>query len=225
LEKDMIILSADTSSSRFSLALYCNDKAIDGFKSAQDNRQSSDMLPEIDNLLVKNSLRPRDIGLFCIGIGPGSFTGLRIGITIMRTMAIVLKKPIAGVPSLDTIACGLAPCQGRICVIVDAKQKKVYARFYKQRKGQIVPVSRIMLLNIKELMRFVKGPVLFAGDGINSYRNNIIEETAHNVSFSPEDKWYPDARAIAGLGRRISRPLVSQDILTLSPLYIYKKQC
>ena len=72
----MIILSADTSSDKFSLAVLKGNDVVARFNAVSANRQSSDMLPEIDRLLTGNSLNIKDIGLFCVGLGPGSFTGL-----------------------------------------------------------------------------------------------------------------------------------------------------
>jgi tRNA threonylcarbamoyladenosine biosynthesis protein TsaB len=225
MEKDILILSADTSSEKFSLAILRGDTVIGNFRSYDINRQSSDMLPEIDRLLDSNSLSIKDIGLFCIGLGPGSFTGLRIGITTMRTMAIALNKPIAGVSSIDAIAHNALCCKETICVIIDAKQKKVYARFYKYRKGIICPIGRILLLGIDELIDKIKSPVLFSGDGIRIYKDSILRRGFNENDLAAESMWYPEAHAIGKLGMHKMKIRGEDNVFRVNPIYVYRKEC
>ena len=221
----MIILSADTSSDKFSIAVLRGNKTIARFKAVSPNRQSSDMLPEIDRLLTANSLHIKDIGLFCIGLGPGSFTGLRIGITVMRTMALALKRPIVGIPSIDAIAHNVPACKKPICVIIDAKQRKLYVRFYKCRKGVLAPAGRIMLLEMEEFLSRVKSPVFFLGDGIKTYKGIMLKSGFSRESLAPEALWYPEAEIIGMLGVEKMRNRGKDNVFTLSPLYIYPKEC
>ena len=221
----MIILSADTSSDRFSIAVLRGNKLIARFNAVSPNRQSSDMLPEINRLLTVNSLNVKDIGLFCVGLGPGSFTGLRIGVTIMRTMALALKRPIAGIPSIDAIAHNVPACKEHICVIIDAKQRKVYARLYKCSNGILTVSGKIMLLTIEEFLSRVKSPVVFLGDGIKIYKDIILKAGFSRDSLTPEVKWYPQAETIGKLGLEKIRNGGKDNVFTLSPLYVYPKEC
>lgn len=223
--KGMIILSADTSSDKFSLAVLRGNDIVARFNAVSANRQSSDMLPEIDRLLTGNSLNINDIGLFCVGLGPGSFTGLRIGVTIMRTMALALKRPIAGIPSIDAIAHNARACKKDICVIIDAKQRKVYARIYRFKKGILAPAGRIMLLEIEEFLSRVKSQVLFLGDGIKIYKDIILKSGISRDSLTPEAIWYPQAETIGMLGQRKIKSRGKDNVFTLAPLYIYPKEC
>ncbi len=224
MAKDMIVLSADTSCDRFSLALMEKGLIVSQFDARSCQRQSSDMLPEIEKLLSRNELDTGDIDCFCIGLGPGSFTGLRIGVTIMRAMAFVHKKPIVGIPSIDAIACNALPYKRDICVIIDARQQKVYARFYKFRIGRMRPSGRIMLLGIEELLRKAKEPVLFLGDGIKLYGKIILNKGIRYENLLPECMWYPHAGLVGRLGiERVMRK-GGDDVFTLSPLYLYPKK-
>ena len=223
--KGMIILSADTSSDKFSLAVLRGNDIVARFNAVSPNRQSSDMLPEIDRLLTGNSLNIKDIGLFCVGLGPGSFTGLRIGVTIMRTMALALKRPITGIPSIDAIAHNVPAGKKDVCVIIDAKQRKVYARIYRFKKGILVPAGRIMLLEIEELLRRLKSPVFFLGDGIKIYKDVILESGLSRDSLGLESTWYPQAETIGRLGQGKIKNEGKDNVFTLAPLYIYPKEC
>jgi tRNA threonylcarbamoyladenosine biosynthesis protein TsaB len=221
----MIILSADTSSDRFSVAVSRDDVVMAEFKAVFPNRQSSDILPEIDRLLSANSLNINDIGLFCVGLGPGSFTGLRIGVTIMRTMALALNRPVTGVASIDAIACNVPACKERVCVIIDARQGKVYARLYTRKNGILGSSGRIMLLGIEECLDRIGSPVVFTGDGIKTYKDIILGAGYGRDNLVAESRWYPRAEQIGRLGLERMRNRGRDNVFTLAPLYIYPNGC
>lgn len=225
MAKDTIILSVDTSSLNFSIALLKGAKLIAEYFSKNPKRQSSDMMPEIERLLSENSYRIEDIGLFCVGTGPGSFTGLRIGITAVRAMALALKRPIIGVPSIDAMAYAVAGKGQDVCIIIDAKQEKLYARFYKNNRFGLKAVGKIELLSAEKLVKKIKRPVLLAGDGITVYKDFILKEKAAQVSFADCDKWFPMASIIGKLGFSRLKQGRRDSVFTVSPLYIYPKEC
>lgn len=225
MDQDLILLSADTSSSRFSIALLKGYRLIDGFESKPFNRHSSDLLPEIEKLLSKNSYLLKDMDAFCVGLGPGSFTGLRVGLTITRGMALALNKPIVGIPSIDGLAYNLFGQKGKLCPIIDAKQNKVYVRIYSGGKKGPRPKSKILLLGIKELLSRVKEPTTFLGDGIRLYRNDILQELGKKARFAPESLWSPKAAITGRLGLERLKAGRKDDPFSLSPLYIYPKEC
>lgn len=225
MAKDTIILSADTSSLKFSIALLRGAEPIAQFISSGPDRQSSDMLLEIDRLLSGYSYDIEDIDLFSVGLGPGSFTGLRIGVTTMRAMAFGLRKPIIGIPSIDALAHAVTDRGPDICVIIDAKQGKVYGRFYKESRSAIRSVSKIFLLPIDKLLARIRGPMLFSGDAIALYKEAILRANIQGVSFAPEKRWHPEAAIIGNLSFNRWKKRYKDNIFTLSPLYIYPKEC
>ncbi len=241
MAKDTIILSADTSNLKFSIALLIGvnpeqpvvspsnqgrgPELVEQFTSIAPGRQSSDMLLEIDKLLSRHSYGIEDVDLFSVGLGPGSFTGLRIGVTTIRAMALALKKPIIGIPSIDALAYAVADNNQDICVIIDAKQAKVYACFYKQNKGIIKPAGKILLLPIDELLARVKAPALFTGDAIALYKEPILKANIAGVNFTSEEAWLPKAAIIGALGFGKWKKRYRDSVFTLAPLYIYPKEC
>lgn len=225
MAKDIIILSTDTSSLNFSIALSRGAELMDRFTSTIPGRQSSDMLLEIDKFLSKNAFGIEDVDLFSVGLGPGSFTGLRIGVTTMRAMALALKKPIIGIPSIDVLAHAAGGKKSDICVVIDAKQGKVYARLYKQSKDNIKPASKILLLSIDKLLARIKVPMFFLGDAIALYKENILKAGIKEISLAPEKAWSPDAAIIGALSFSKWKKKYKDNIFTLSPLYMYPKEC
>lgn len=227
MENTTLILSADTSSSRFSIALLKQGLLVDEFETGSANRHSSDLLPAIDRLLSKSSYTIEDITAFCVGLGPGSFTGLRVGITTMRALAISLSKPIIGIPSIDTIAYNALGYKGKICPVIDARQNKVYARIYRSNGRRIVPGGRILLLEVKQLLknRQLNRATIFLGDGLRLYKEDILKEKGRMAEFAPESLWYPKAAIIASLGLERLKRRRYDNVFSLSPLYIYPKEC
>ncbi|NQT95893.1 MAG: tRNA (adenosine(37)-N6)-threonylcarbamoyltransferase complex dimerization subunit type 1 TsaB [Candidatus Omnitrophica bacterium] len=221
----MRILSADTSSRKFSIALLERGVPIDQYEPISFNRHSSDLLPAIDKLLSRNSYSIEDVDAFCIGLGPGSFTGLRVGITTMRALALSLKKPIVGIPSIDAIAHNLSGYKGYASVIIDARQEKVYARRYSFSAKRIEPKGRIALLGIDELLKNIKGPTIFLGDGLEIYKDRIIEEKKELAAFAQESTYYPKAAIIGRLAIERLKTGKRDNAFKLSPLYIYPKEC
>lgn len=221
----MILLSADTSSARFSIALLKEGMLVDEFESESSNAHSSDLLTEIDRLLSKNSYDIKDIEGFCVGLGPGSFTGLRIGITTIKGLALSLKRPITGVPSIDSLAYNLLGHKGRVCAIIDAKQKKLYSRVYTCNGKSIDPKTGFLLLGIDELLNKLKAPAIFLGDGVGLYKDYIMEEMGSKARFGPEATWYPKAAIIGKLGYERLKTGKKDNVFSLAPLYIYPKEC
>jgi len=221
----MILLSADTSSSRFSIALLRGGSTIAFFESESINRHSSDLLPQIDRLLKEALCDMSDVDGFCIGLGPGSFTGLRVGVTTIRGLAMALKKPIVGVPSIDALAYNVNSAKGQVCVIIDARQGKVYGRIYSNSEKGLRADGDILLLPIRDILAKIKKNTLFLGDAIGLYRKIIEEDMRLSIEFAPEALWYPKAQVIGRLGFNRLKASKVANVMTLAPLYIYPREC
>ena len=220
----MLILSADTSSAKFGVSITDNLKVLDTFKAKELNMHSSDLIPEIDKLLSKNSINIKDIDAFCVGLGPGSFTGLRIGLTAMRGLSFALNKPIVGIPSIDAIAINVREFNSNISVLIDAKQNKLYHRDYIIKNNKIIPKTKILLVTREEFIKKAKPDTLFIGDGVELIKSDIINRDKSS-KFALSDLWYPEADTIAMLGFERFKKRKKDNVFTLNPLYIYPKEC
>jgi len=211
------LLAIDTSTNYLSLAITNGDKVISKFHKKADMSHSSLLVPMIDRLLKKARLRLKDIDGFSVSIGPGSFTGLRIGVTTVKGLAYVLKKPIVTVPTLDVIARNIKNFRGIICPVLDAKKGKVYACLYKSDGRVIKRISKYLLLPFDDLLKKTArcDKVIFLGDYPigKSHRAGGIKD------------WYPKADIVAQIAledvkkKRFIKP---ED---LEPMYIYSKEC
>jgi tRNA threonylcarbamoyladenosine biosynthesis protein TsaB len=120
---------------------------------------------------------------FIAAKGPGSFTGLRIGISVVKGMAHALDKPVAGVSSLDGIAFRFTHCSIPVCIMMDARRNEVYYAVYQFEQGKLLSKSNEMVADPKVAIAMVKGACLFAGSGSKVYKN-IIEKKADNPIIS-----------------------------------------
>ena len=213
----MNILAIDTSSDYLSIAVAENYKILSRFHRKAAMAHSRLLVPTIDKVLKKAKIRLEDVGLFCISIGPGSFTGLRIGVTTIKGLSYALKKPISPVPTLDVIARNVKGFEGVICPVLDARKSKVYACLYKSDGKTIKRISEYLLLSVKDLMEKTAkyDKVLFLGDAMHLLGKPSVKK--------PD--WHPRADTVARLGLEEfnkGRIVKAED---LEPMYLYSKEC
>lgn len=212
----MKILSIDTSTIYLSLAVSDGDKVIAKLHKKAPMSHSSLLVPMIDKLLKKARLKLKDIAVFCISIGPGSFTGLRIGVATIKVLSYTLKKPVVAVPTLDVIAENAKRFKGVICPVLDARKNKVYACIYKSDGKGVRKISKYLLLPVKELKEKLKkfDKILFLGDALG-----LMDEKEKIKN------WHPRAEVAS----RICLGLIKKKKFTrpedLEPLYLYSREC
>jgi len=139
---------------------------------------STRLLKMIEHMLEKRAcMELSDIDIFVVARGPGSFTGLRIGISVIKGLAYAMGKHGAGVSSLDGIAFRFVHTSIPVCVMMDARRNQVYCAVYQFDHGSLVSKTEEKVVSPEEAMRMTKEPTLFAGSGSKAYRG-IIEQTA-----------------------------------------------
>ena len=234
----MNILAIDTSSKYFSLAITRDDILVSRVYEPLGRELSRQIIPTIEKALKKSGLALKHIDYFACGLGPGSFTGLRVGLATIKGLAFSLNKPIVGVGSLDIIAhsprnkaglpTGLPTGEaGRICPLVDARRSLVYSALFCIENGQLKRKSRYLLIPIKELLAKFnpQAKVLFSGDGLLLYRDDIEKKLKASASFAEESFWYPLPENLLFLAREKIANKEFSDLHTIVPLYLYPKEC
>jgi len=206
----MNILAIDTSSDYLSIAILKEGKILAKYHRKSAMRHSIKLIPTIDKLLKKVRMKLKDIDCFAVSIGPGSFTGLRIGVTAVKGLAHSLKKPVVAVPTLDVIAWNSKGFKGIICPVLDARKNKVYACLYRSEGKALKRISKYLLLPMEELMKKINkfDKILFLGDIIGKMKN-----------------WHPRAEVLARLGAENFRKKQFVSPEKLEPLYLYSKEC
>ena len=170
----MKILGVDTSNKMASVSLFEDGKML-GEKFSDDQKTHSEkVLPLIDNLIKELGSSIKDIDKFVVCTGPGSFTGIRIGVSLVKGMAEGLKKDVIGVTALEGL---LNKVDGNACAIIDARHDNVYVQY--RDDGEY---SKPDCININELLEELKDKnMIFVGDA-TSVHKELIESNNHNIN-------------------------------------------
>ncbi len=210
------LLSIDTSTDYLSLAVSCGDDVVAKLHRKVPMMHSTLLVPTIAAILKKAGIALAGLDGFCISIGPGSFTGLRIGVTTVKGLSYATGKPVVAVPTLDIIAHNAIKHAGIICSILDARKGKVYACIYSSDGISLKRLSKYLLVPTADLMTMIKGydDVLFLGDMAEKIRGiNIFT------------RWHPRAEVAARYGATKFRAKRFVSAMTLEPLYLYSREC
>lgn len=227
----MKILAVDTSTRHLTVALTEGDKLLAARNVAPKKDLSLSITFDIERALQKANVFLHDIEGFVVGLGPGSFTGLRVGMSMMKAFIMVTEKPVVGVSSLDAIAMNVRSKKPvNVCVINDARRNLLYACVYEKKSGGLVRKSDYLLQPIDEVLKHVEGETVFIGDGITHARDRIMDAAkipgAKFVPHFETDKhWLPKAKELAKLGYQRLLRGDHDKIETLVPLYLYPEDC
>ncbi len=219
----MLILGIETSTMTGSVALMNEKGLIAEYTLNLRETHTSRLMPAIDRILKDASLTIKDLDGIAVSLGPGSFTGLRIGIATAKGLAQGLNIPIVGIPTLDGLAFKLFNCQDLVCPILDARKGEVYTALYKNGKR----LTRYMACEPGELLKKiglrVKGQglrIVFLGDGIEVYGDLIKKRLGKRAILAPKARRLPDASSIAELGLKKLKRSRKTELLSLRPIYV-----
>jgi tRNA threonylcarbamoyladenosine biosynthesis protein TsaB len=143
---------------------------------------SKRLLTMIEHLLEKRAaMELSEIDAFVAARGPGSFTGLRIGISVIKGLALAMEKPALGVSSLDGIAFGFVHSSLPVCAMMDARRNEVYCAVYQFDNGRLVSKSLEKVVSPEDAIKMTKGPAIYAGSGSKAYQSLIEQKADHPV--------------------------------------------
>lgn len=219
----MKIFAVDTSSGVASAAVCDGDKLICEVTVNNKLTHSQTLMPIIKEVFERSGLAPNDIDVFAVSEGPGSFTGLRIGITTVKALAHAENKEVVGVNTLETMCYNLPFCPYIISPIMDARRGEVYNAFYRFENGElkeICPPRAIPLLKCLDELQNMSEKVVFLGDALPVYRQVIKEKLGDMAYFAPQN--VNEQRASGVLeAAKFKKP---QKYYELVPKYLRKSQ-
>ncbi len=190
------LLSLSTAENGCSLAVFDGESLLFEEYWMSRKTHSTRLLSMIKHMLEKRtSLLLGDMDAFVAAKGPGSFTGLRIGISIIQGFSYAMEKPAYGVSSLDGVGYRFSYTDQPICVMMDAKRNEVYTATYRFKKGRLISKSQESVANPIDVLRVAKPNTLFAGSGSKVYQE-IIQEHSENPLFSKEYDDFVNAKAM-----------------------------
>lgn len=221
----MNLLAIETSSRQLGVALLRDEQLIASYELLADYPHAVELPDAVNRVLKAGSTTLAQIETIAIDIGPGSFTGLRIGLAFVKALAFSSRKAVVGVPSLDVLAANAPYAPGLVCPLLDAKQKNVYAALYQMDGGRPVKRSDYFLGPVDAWLPKITSTTLFLGDGCALYRQRLTERLGEQARFASMDLWFPKVATLARLGAERFRSGQRDDPSQLVPLYLYPLDC
>jgi tRNA threonylcarbamoyladenosine biosynthesis protein TsaB len=213
----MRILGIDSSTPGCSVALLNNNTVVAEHIADPQPSYSKYLLQMVDQVLKEGKSRLDDVDGFAVTIGPGSFTGLRIGVSLLKGFVLATEKPFVGVNSLEALAHTLDAPKHPICTALDARKSEVYAAVFESQKEGLRPLIKEGALSPEALCAKIKGSTLFIGSGVEPYRK-IFKESLGTRFVEPENQ--PKFSTAAGAAMLASRQFAHQKHFDLNQLKI-----
>lgn len=223
----MKILGIDSSGLTASAAIVSGDMLAAEFTVNNKQTHSQTLLPMIDQVVKMSGIALEEIDGIAVAAGPGSFTGLRIGTSTAKGMALALDKPIISVPTLEGLAYRMAGFSGVICPLMDARRNQVYTGIYQITENQLKCLLGQSAMDIQEIVEKVNDfgqNVVFLGDGVPVYETVIKENVLVPYQFAPLHLNRQSAAAVAALGALYMAEGRTEDAREHKPVYLRQSQ-
>jgi len=218
---ELNILGIDSSSIVATIAVLTQEKLLAEYIVNNKKNHSEKLMPVLDRVLVDAGLSIDDIDVIAVAKGPGSFTGIRIGMACAQGLAHAARKPLIGVNTLDGLAYNMINAQGFLCPMINAQRQELYTSLYRWQDGKLVRLWDYELIKADVLAeRLLKMPerIYILGDGVN-----ILLQTNDkwdNVALAPQVSLMPKASSIAMAALEQYTAGDVEDCFTIRPFYI-----
>lgn len=223
----MKILAIDTSSIVATCAILDDDKILAEYILNHKMTHSQTIMPMIEQVLDSLNLKPTDIDVYAAAKGPGSFTGLRIGIATIKGLAHATSKAVVGVSTLDALAFNLPFSEGIVVPMMDARRDRVFTGIYKWSTEGLSIVMNQDVLEIDELIKILKERnenIVFNGDGTLVFKDRLIKELGKKANFAPRSVNMARASSVAELAMQKAKEGTFDNLYELAPDYLRESQ-
>ncbi|MCM8799244.1 MAG: tRNA (adenosine(37)-N6)-threonylcarbamoyltransferase complex dimerization subunit type 1 TsaB [Candidatus Omnitrophica bacterium] len=221
----MKIIGIDTSTKFLCIGVFDGTKIYD-YRLNLGKNHGSLLFKSLKQILRSINLKLKYFDYLAVGLGPGSFTGVRIAISVAKGLAITLKKKIVGISTLDIIAYNALNIEGAsfICPILDAKRNLIYTSLYQKKDCSIRRIKPYLLFDIESLIKMIPKGTVILGDAVDIYRDKLILKIK-DIKILEDDFSYPRGTSIIKLSQELIKEKKFTDVDKLKPLYLYPKEC
>jgi tRNA threonylcarbamoyladenosine biosynthesis protein TsaB len=219
----VLILGITTATQQVGCAIGGHEGVLADAHSARGKRHAESLTPTIEFLTKQARIELSEIGAVAVDLGPGLFTGLRVGVASAKALAHALRVPMVGVASLDLLAFPVRYCSRLIVAAIDARRGELFYAFYRQVPGGIQRLGDHLVGNPDDLASELLASgeeVMLVGDGAVRYRE--VFEGLNRVEIAEQGLMYPSARSLVQLAHARA---VREDFVNswdLEPLYLRK---
>ena len=218
----MICLAFDTSAKIASVAVLGGERTLASYSIDNGLTQSELILPMAEDILKKLSLSYSDVGLLVSSVGPGSFTGVRIGVSLVKGLAFGKNIPCVGVSTLEALAENLRGLSGRIIPVMDARRNQVYTAVFSAKNNELVRLSEDRAISLAELAQELRGineNIYLVGDGYEVAKKSL-SEMGVVLCETPEILRGENASSVGKVGIRKYQEGEYQNDLEIAPIYL-----
>jgi len=222
----MPILAIETATLVSSVALATADTLLAEITLQTKKTHSELLMPHIDKILAMAQVSKADIEAVAVSIGPGSFTGLRIGLATAKTLAYALNVPLIGVPTLAALAYGCLVPGAILAPMLDAQKGNVYQALFEWRSGELKQLMTPTVISIDEALDNLvqyDTPVVLMGEAAVLHREKI-QKIGNHLVLAPPHLIIQRAGSVATLGYTLLKAGVQHDVMALEPLYIRRSE-
>ena len=225
----MKILAIESSGLTAGVAIVDENIVIASYNVDYKKTHSETLLPMLDEICRMTELDRGSLDAVAVSSGPGSFTGLRIGSSTAKGIALALDLPIVEVPTLAALAYGLPFAKGIICPIMDARRDQVYNALFRFEGGKLVELKETRAVKVSDLVEELNGagydePVIFLGDGVPVYRTLIDEMIKVPCEYAPPHVNRQSAESVGALAVELMRQGKTVSADEHVPFYLRRSQ-
>lgn len=218
----MKILAVDTATSSCSVAVADDEELLAEMTIDNGQTHSRHLTVLIRQVIRLAGISLPEIDGFAVTKGPGSFTGLRIGMSTVKGLAVASGRPVVGVPTLESLAMQSGTFNLLVCPLIDARRGEVYFASYRFEQNRLLAQHEEQAALPQNILSEIQEPCVFIGNGAIVYRQNIIEKLGDQAYFAPSGQHIIRGATVALLGQRRIATGDIDEIESLVPTYLRK---
>lgn len=217
----MIVLGIDTATPKAGIAVVRSGRTLASLFTDGDKTHSETLLASLVSLIDKVGITLGEIDLLALGLGPGAFTALRVGVTTVKALSYSLAVPVVGISTLDVLAKGVLGYEGGykglVAPVIDARKGEVYTALFRANgKGGIERVGDYLNLTPEELFNSIESDILVLGNGVSVLGENF----KGNIRVAPKEFWDPDPSVLSFMAIDKFMESGGDDPSGIKPLYV-----
>jgi tRNA threonylcarbamoyladenosine biosynthesis protein TsaB len=219
----MIVLAIDTSTQTGGVAVLRGDSLLAQVEATSTRTHAKRLMSAVDSALRMAGMGVDECDGLAVTTGPGSFTGLRIGISAVKGLGFAMGKPVAGVSTLDVLAYQFPWFPDLVCPMLDARKEEIYTALYRcSHDAGLEKITSDCAVEPTQWLMQIKAPCLFVGDGAVVYRDLIEECLGSRAQFAPPYLNTLQASVVAYIGMKQIERGETTDVALLAPNYLRK---
>lgn len=216
----MLVMGIETSTMQGGVALLSEQGLVSEYMANVKATHTERLLPLIDRALHEAGITLSQVEGLAVAVGPGSFTGLRIGLSTAKGLAVAGGKPLVGISTLEAMAWTLPFCAHPVCPILDARKGEIYCALFRNEGDRLIRLMEDAALSPDGLLSRIQEQTVFLGDGLAVYGDVLKTRLKELALFPPSARRGGSAAAVADLGRRRLLQGQRDEISELAPRYL-----